>query len=191
MSTAVLYRSDRLQLRPYRPTDAARVLDIHSRMDVVRWLGNPPYHLMSTETEALEWIGNWRTTHEQDPRCGGWAIVRPDEVVAGTVLLAPLPNGAGKIQIGWHLHPDSTGCGYVTEAARALLGYGFDRGLDEIWCDMFPDNLPSAAVAVRLGMEDLGVIDDPWYGDQSRVFRITAAQSARSQNRPAPGPEPG
>jgi RimJ/RimL family protein N-acetyltransferase len=37
---------------------------------------------------------------------------------------------------------------------------------------MWEDNAPSAAVARRLGAQDLGVRHDPWYGGQSRMFLL-------------------
>lgn len=169
--------TERLLLRAYGEDDADRVLDIQSRLDVIRWLGNPPYLPMKDRAEALVWIAKWPAVHEEDPRLGGWAIeIRETGVVAGTAMLVELPNGEGKVQIGWHLHPDSVGKGYVTEAALAVLAAGFAGGLPEIWADMFEDNAASAAVARRLGMAELGVIDDPWYGGRSRVFKLTREQ---------------
>ena len=40
--------TERLVLRAYTEADAPRVLDIHSRLDVIKWLGNPPYVPMAT-----------------------------------------------------------------------------------------------------------------------------------------------
>jgi len=116
------YETTRLRLRAYRESDAPRVLDIHSRYDVRRWIDDPPVTPMRDLAEAREWVHVWDALHAADPRLGAWAIVAKDTgVVAGTVLLASVPNSDGLVQIGWHLHPDSTGRGYVTEAAPVLL----------------------------------------------------------------------
>lgn len=162
----------RLILRPYVDGDAERVLDIHSRLDVIGWLGDPPYVPMASVDEALAWIARWSETAKGGPYDVGLAIeVRETGAVAGTVMVVPLPNAEhGERQVGWHLHPDAAGHGYATEAARALLDHVFTAGLDEIWCDMFPDNAPSAAVAERLGLRDLGIVPDRWYGGDSRMF---------------------
>lgn len=177
MSEPRRIETERLILRPYETRDVERILDIHSRLEVIRWLSNPPYTPMADLDEAHAWIARWAGVHEQNPRLGGWAIeVRATGVVAGTVLLAELPQGDGRVQIGWHLHPDSAGHGYATEAAAEILALGFELGLPEIWVDMYPDNAPSAAVAMRLGIPDLGVRDDPWYGGDSRMFLMTAEQ---------------
>lgn len=168
-------QTERLILRPYVDADADRVLDIHSRLEVIRWLGDPPFTPMADREEALAWIGKWRTMADGGPYDAGYAIeVRGSGVVAGTVLVAPLPKDEdGRRQIGWHLHPDSVGHGYATEAASALIDHVFAAGLDEIWCDMHATNGPSAAVAERLGLRDLGVMDDPWYAGDGRIFRST------------------
>lgn len=187
--TQPVIETGRLVLRPYAASDAARVLDIHSRLDVIRWLGDPPYVPMKDLDEARLWIAKWAGVHTTDNRLGAWAIeVRETGIVAGTAMLVELPNGDGRIQIGWHLHPDSVGHGYVTEAALPVLGIGFANGLPEIWADMFAANEPSAAVARRLGMPELGVIDDPWYGGQSRVFRLTREQWDTRFEPAAPNP---
>ena len=76
-----------------------------------------------------------------NPRFGAWAVVEcATDIPAGTVLLKPLPDGAGEIEIGWHFHPDSWGRGLATEAARALLARGFALGLAEIWAVTGPLN---------------------------------------------------
>jgi RimJ/RimL family protein N-acetyltransferase len=48
-------------------------------------------------------------------------VERASGVPAGTVILRPLPDGAGEIEIGWHVHPDRWGRGFATEAAAAVL----------------------------------------------------------------------
>ncbi len=37
---------------------------------------------------------------------------------------------------------------------------------------MYPDNAPSLAVARRLGADDLGEREDPWYGGTSRLLLL-------------------
>ena len=176
--------TERLLLRPYGHDDAPRVLDIHGRLEVIRWLGDPQFTPMASLDEARTWIDDLGALPESDPRCVALAAeVRDTGVVAGTVMITPCPNSdPPDLQVGWHLHPDSTGHGYATEGARALLdaAYGHFDGsaperplLDEVWCGMYPDNHPSAAIAGRLGLEDLGILKDPWYEGDSHLFRTT------------------
>ncbi|PBC03246.1 GNAT family N-acetyltransferase [Mesorhizobium sp. WSM3860] len=60
---------------------------------------------------------------------------------------------AGTIEIGWRLAPEFWGKGYVTEAAEAWLGFGFETlELDEIVSFAVAENHRSIAVMKRLGM---------------------------------------
>ncbi|MBT0567398.1 GNAT family N-acetyltransferase [Williamsia sp. CHRR-6] len=171
----------RLILRPYRDADAPRVLDILSRHEVIRWLGDPPYVPMPDIAAARAWVTRQCDSEASDPLNFRRAIeIRETGVVAGTVLIAPAVRRdggfVGEYEVGWHLHPDSTGHGYATEAARAIIDMAFARGATELWCDMFPDNHRSAAVADRLGLSLVGVMPDPWYEGDGRIYRVAREQ---------------
>jgi len=60
---------------------------------------------------------------------------------------------AGTIEIGWRLAVRYQGNGYVTEAARRWLSYGFEKlQLEEIVSFAVAENKPSIAVMQRLAM---------------------------------------
>jgi RimJ/RimL family protein N-acetyltransferase len=167
--------TDRIVLRLWRPDEAPRLLDIQRRPEVMKWLGDGEPVLMKDLDEARAKIRRYEERSLGSP-LGLWAVVpRATGVPAGTVLLTELPNGAGEIEVGWHLHPDSHGNGYATEAAELVLRRGFDNGLPEIYALTHLDNGPSQAVAGRLGMEDLGVVER-WYDGPSQVYRLTRQQ---------------
>lgn len=168
--------TERLVLRPYDAPDAARVLDTLNRPDVIRWLGRPVP--MADLDEALDWIEVGRRREEADPFDLSRAIVvRDSGVVAGKVSVSRCHRREtgeflGEYEVGWHLHPDSVGHGWATEAARALLDHVFDQGLDEVWCGVFVGNEASCRVAERLGLPSVGVGPDPWYDGDSHLYRI-------------------
>ncbi len=171
--------TDRLILRPYTYDDTERVLDIHSRLDVIRWLSDPPFIPMADLDEARAWIDRWNEGDTGPTSCGLAIEVRDSGVVAGTVMITKVPYPIDdERQVGWHLHPDSMGHGYATEAAVAVIDRAFDAGLEEIWCGMYPDNHASAAVAERLGLIDRGIVPDPWYIGDSHLFSATAEEWA-------------
>jgi RimJ/RimL family protein N-acetyltransferase len=169
--------TERLVIRPWRHEEADRLLDILGRLEVVKWLGDGEPTVMRDLDEAHARIDRY---HERSvPPLGIWAVERAaDGVVVGTVLLLTLPNAEhGEVEIGWHLHPDSWGCGYASEAARAVLAHGFAAGLPEIIAVSHTDNHASQAVMRRLGMEDRGIVER-WYAGESACFAITADQWA-------------
>jgi RimJ/RimL family protein N-acetyltransferase len=164
-----VFETERLIVRDWTeaPADVARVFDIYSLTEVVRWLGNRAP--MTDPAQALERIRAWaaRTADDGHPY-GLWAVEpRGGGPVAGSVLLRPLPDAdrapTGDTEVGWHFHPDSWGKGYATEAARGALTRAFDAGIAEVYAVIVPGNGPSAAVTRRLGMEPLGSTDR-WYG---------------------------
>lgn len=179
-------RTARLLLRPWRLDEVDRFLDIYRRPEVVRWFSAAP---LRDRREAVSRIERSRAQLADDPRFGRWAIVeRSSAVAVGTVILQPLPNGEGEVEIGWHLHPDSWGKGFASEAARAVLRRGFADGLPEIWAVTDLDNHRSVAVCRRIGMRLLGVTHR-WYHDPSLMF-WAGSDSSREPSLSPDAPPP-
>ncbi len=174
--------TDRLVIRPWRHEEAERLLDILSRLEVAKWLGDGEPVLMKDLDEAHARID--RYAERDAPPLGMWAIERrADGLVVGTVLLLTLPHDDhGEVEIGWHLHPDSWGHGYASEAARAVLAHGFAAGLPEIIAVSHTDNHPSQAVMRRIGMTDHGIVHT-WYDEPSACFITTAAEWQAEQRQ--------
>ena len=151
------------------------MLDIQSRIEVIKWLDDGVPVPMANLDEARERIGRYHA-RSTTPPLGFWAVeVRETGVVAGSVLLLTLPNAEhGEVEIGWHLHPDSWGHGYAGEAAVAVLGTAFAHGLEEVWALTHTDNHRSQAVCRKIGMESVGVIEK-WYVEPSQAYRARPA----------------
>lgn len=178
----VVAETPRLVIRRWRAEEAPRLFDVLRRAEVVRWLS--PSSLMTDPREAAERIERWTAELAADPRFGRWAAVeRATGIPAGTVMLKPLPDGDGEVEIGWHFHPDSWGRGFATEAAAALLARGFEYGLDEIWAVTTLDNDRSAAVCRRIGMRLLGVTNR-WYHEPTLMFWAGASEDQQPSISP-------
>ena len=164
-----VFETDRLVVRQWTEgeADVARVFDMLSRWEVARWLGALPRALESP-AEALATIRRWRERVTDDGSQGVWAVdVRATGRTAGSVLVVPLPGVDSKptddLEVGWHLHPDSWGRGYATEAARGAVERVFAGGHAEIHAVIREGNTASVAVALRLGMVSIGT-QRRWYG---------------------------
>jgi RimJ/RimL family protein N-acetyltransferase len=159
----------RLRLRGWTtsPGDIARMTDVYGREEICRWIGGTP------SVPPGELVDRWATVNALDERYGAWAIECADGHVAGTVLFKPLPNGVGEVEVGWHLHPDSWGHGYATEAARAVIDRGFGAGVPEVYAVVRPGNAASVAVCRRLGMQPIGRLRR-WYDVDLDAFRLIA-----------------
>lgn len=172
--------TDRLVLSPWLVEEAEILLDIRSRPAVAQWLSDPaPWTEIERATRAIE---EWHQDIGREPPIATLAVRPTGAAAVGSVTLARLPGDDVEIEIGWYLHPDATGRGYAQEAAAAMLAEAFQAGVARVWAIMWPHNEPSAAVAGRIGMEDLGVLDDPWYGTpeepRSRMFRAENSTEA-------------
>ena len=86
---------------------------------------------------------------------GLWLALRADNLAPVGQLGLTLQdvNGVAEIEVGYLLHRSHWGCGYATEGARACVKYGIEElGRDRIVALIRAENLPSQAVARRLGL---------------------------------------
>lgn len=149
----VTLRTDRLVLSVPEPADADDVVAYANDPDVIAFTPVPvPYG----HAEAVHWI--------TEVVRSGWAagtryefgIRRVDDLrLLGTVGLFGFVDGAA--EIGYAVHPDGRGQGFVTEAARAVLDWAFapePRGLGfvRVQWRAIATNRPSAAIAERLAL---------------------------------------
>ncbi|MDQ0730786.1 RimJ/RimL family protein N-acetyltransferase [Arthrobacter sp. B1I2] len=72
--------TERLILRPWEPDDAAFVLDLYSRWEVQRFIGNLP-RIMTGIAEAEERIETWRNL---DAVHAVWAVLLETPTTGGT-----------------------------------------------------------------------------------------------------------
>jgi len=155
---SVVFETERLIVVPWREDHAEAAYAAYSRPDFVRYLGNPTPHPDLAHTRA------WIAAREKN---GFWAAEsRAANTVVGAAVLQPLPDGDGEWEVGWHVFPDHQRQGYATEIGQGAITYGFDeKGLDEIYAVVRPENAPSLAVARTLGMHSLGQTD--------RYYKVT------------------
>ncbi|GAA4570756.1 GNAT family protein [Micromonospora coerulea] len=145
-------RTDRLDLRLFTADDFAALHAYQSRADVTRYLYFPP----NDEAASREALARKRARVAL--RAPGDVlnlaiVVRATGELVGDVLLIWTSAEHRQGEIGYVLHPDHTGHGYATEAARELLRLGFDGlGLHRIVGRLDARNAASARVLTRLGM---------------------------------------
>lgn len=182
---------------PEDPADLDAIFDMYSRLDIVRWHANPPWTVLGSRGEAREAIIERGEMERQDPLARRRAIrdAATGEVlgVVHTTRLIALDATAReqephRYELGWTLRPTATGRGLATRAARVLAREIFGAGLEELIIDTFADNLPSIRVAQRLGAEDGGVAEDPWYGGRNRIFCLRPEHVGPGDGHPESAP---
>src|SRR4051794_33094449 len=142
----------RLVLRDFEEGDCRRVLAYQSDPRYLR------YYTWSTRDEAAvrEFVGRFIEQQREEPRrLFQLAITLPEEnaLLIGNCGVRVNDTELREGHIGYELDPAYWGHGYGSEAARAMLGFGFDAlGLHRIWAECLAENLPSVHILEKLGM---------------------------------------
>lgn len=156
-------RTTRLLLRPYRASDAPAVFAIFSDPKVMQYWSTPPW----TDIEqAHAAIGRDLQAHESGEalRLGIERVA--DGALIGQCTLFNLSAGSRRAEIGYCLASSAWGQGYMEEALRALVDYGFGSlGLNRIEADIDPRNEASARSLERLGFVREGLLRQRWIVD--------------------------
>jgi len=154
MSTPPVIETERLLLRWPRADDAGAVFDSYAQdEEVTRYLR---WHPHKGVQETLEFM----TMLAEVPADGSrltWAVtLKGDDTLRGMVELTVHDF---KAEVGYVLARPFWGRGYMTEAVRAVVRLALRRpGLYRVWgvCDV--DNLASARVMEKAGMQLEGVL---------------------------------
>ncbi|MGH0035076.1 MAG: GNAT family N-acetyltransferase [Myxococcota bacterium] len=143
--------TERLCLRRWRESDRAPFAALNADPVVMEFMP-APLDRAASDAFALR-----IEAHFEANGFGLWAVeVRGGAPFVGFVGLARPSFEASFtpcVEVGWRLAASAWGRGYATEAARAALGFGFQRaGLDEIVSFTVPRNRRSRSVMEKLGM---------------------------------------
>ncbi|MBV2366447.1 GNAT family N-acetyltransferase [Streptomonospora nanhaiensis] len=176
MTTTPVLRTERLTIRDWSTDDAEAALGIYGAQEVARWL--TPEMRVVTDVEAMRSVlAAWVEAQPNlVPPAGRWAVVREsDGALIGGLSLRLLPPFEEDFELNWQLDPRAWGHGYATEAGRALVGWAFEQGVEELFAVARPKNARAIATARRLGMEWVGETEK-YYNTRLQVFRIRPSQ---------------
>ena len=142
--------TERLVLRVRTVADVEDIFDYASRPEVSYPAGFPPVKTLEDEIYYLEHILPER--NQKDNLSAGYGIiVKETDTIIGSVDF-PRRYEDDVLEIGYILHPNYWGRGYVPEAARALIDLAFkELNLHKIELSCFGYNLQSQRVAEKLG----------------------------------------
>jgi ribosomal-protein-alanine N-acetyltransferase len=148
-------RTPRLTIRPFRPKDLSGLHELQSDPEATRFVGGV-WTLGSTRAVLRMIIANYARKHLE------WYAVadRKTGALLGVCFLTPLSqrlcdeiDAKAHVELGYRFIRRHWGHGYATEAAEAMLDWGFRKfDLDEIVSIVRPENAASERVLQRLGM---------------------------------------
>ncbi len=149
-------QTQRLVLRPFVPADAAPLAELAGTRRVADTTASIPHPY--SPAQALDDIEKYK--NEFAFGTGAFfaiALREAPEQLIGGVLIKTIdrPNEQG--ELGYWMDEASAGKGYATEAARAILEYGFNvEGLNRICACHMVRNTASGRVLARIGMQQEG-----------------------------------
>jgi RimJ/RimL family protein N-acetyltransferase len=146
-------KTERLVLRAYELADVAELVPLIGAREVAANLARVPYPY--TEQDARNFIGSIKETLNE----ARFAIVLgSDRRLIGGMGLR-IGSAHSRAELGYWLGIPYWGRGYATEAARAVMQYGFQTlGLHRIWGSVFQGNEGSSKVLRKLGMKYEGCL---------------------------------
>jgi len=173
----ILTQTDRLIIRTWVPEqDAEQAFQIYGDPEVTRFLITKVDSIESSRNLLQRWVTNF---DQLNNGTGLWAIALKDSrEIVGTIILIQLwdeeENLTQDYEIGWHLKKSAWGKGYATEAAKAILDYGFNTlKLPVIYAIARSDNVRSLRVIQRLGMIPIGRTNR-YYKMELEMFKLEA-----------------
>jgi [ribosomal protein S5]-alanine N-acetyltransferase len=151
--------TERLILRDFREDDWQSVQEYASDPEVVRYMFWGP----NTEQQTKYFIRKVLAGQKEQPRISFDIVLinKADSrlIGAGGLYLRSAENKEG--EIGYVLNRRFWNQGFVTEAARKLVAFGFkELGLHRIYATCDPANTGSFRVMEKIGMQREGYLRD-------------------------------
>lgn len=146
----------RLRLRPIEMADAPRIQLLAGERDVAYSTMLVPHPYEDGMAEA--WIETHADSHAQGLSTTFGIEHRQSGELIGTIGLSIVVLHQ-HAELGYWVGKSYWGNGYCTEAARAVLKYGFEqRGLHRIQAKHFVRNPASGRVMEKLGLQREGIL---------------------------------
>ncbi|MGE7824350.1 GNAT family N-acetyltransferase [Paenibacillus sp. NPDC093718] len=173
-----ILETKRLRLREIQHLDAGAIYSCFSNDEVTRYYGQDT---LTTLEQALQFVELFANNYKEK-RGIRWGIERKDaQGLIGTIGYNVWSPRHTRAEIGYELHPEFWGQGYASEAAAAVIAYGFQElGLTRIGAVVFIENQASHALLTKLGFEAEGVLRQYIYQNgaahDTRVYSLLKNQ---------------
>lgn len=147
----IILETKRLILRHQVLTDLDDLYALYCDPEIIRYIPDAPRNYQETR-EELEWHMNGHPKHSE---LGLWATIykETNQFIGRCGLLPWTVDGNYEVEVAYTIRKDYWGQGLGSEAAQAILNYGFDQlHLNRLICLIDHDNQASKKVATKIGM---------------------------------------
>lgn len=146
--------TDRLYLRSYQVSDAPMYLaaGVRNRAHLARYEADNPLTKITDEVEAADLLRDFVAEWEKGTAYFWGVFDRQTDDFVAQIYIGLTNRALPAYELGYIVDCDHEGRGYVTEAARAALGFIFERlGAHRVSLHCNATNVRSARVAERCG----------------------------------------
>ena len=158
----MLLETDRLVLREFVSGDWPELLAYQRDPRYLRYYPST----QRTESDVRRLVQMFLVQQAENPR-GRFQLaitLGHCESVIGTCGIRRDEENDWEADIGFELNPDFWGRGYATEAARAMVEFGFrELNLHRVWSWCIADNVASAKVLEKVGLRPEGRLRENEY----------------------------
>ena len=148
-------KTERLILRPYNLGDSPELQRLIGDRDVFSTMTNVPHPY--EDGMAEEWIGKRQESFEKGKTIDFAITHREKGFFIGGISLNNIDQQSERAEIGYWIGKPYWRKGYGTEAARAMVKFGFETlGLNRINGRHFSRNSASGRILQRIGMKHEG-----------------------------------
>ncbi len=153
--------TERLVLRPIKMKDVDDMFEYSCNKELTEYLLWYPHENKGYTKEYLKLV----CKRIRSGAFYDWAVVKKQSgKMIGTCGFTSIDTDNRKGEIGYVINPDFKGRGYATEAARAVIDFGFDvLSLNRIEAKFMQGNDSSLRVMQKLGMTFEGYMREAMY----------------------------
>ena len=150
-SPVIILETKRLLLRRLMIEDLDDLWALYCDPEITRYIPDAPRSRAEAK-EELEWHMNG---HPRFPELGLWATIHKEsgKFIGRCGLLPWTINGQNEVEVAYTIAREYWGQGLASEAAQAILNYGFARlNLSRLISVIDSENVASQKVAEKIGM---------------------------------------
>ena len=153
--------TERLILREIGYLDAPEIFTLRSDPRVMTYLDRAPDDSID---RAHIFISHLKESQQNGDGIV-WALsLKSDRAMIGTAGFWRIMREHYRAEVGYTMHPDHQGKGYMQEAMQAILEYGFQKiKLHSVEANVNPDNTASIKLLERNGFVKEAHFHENWY----------------------------
>ncbi|MEA5602613.1 GNAT family N-acetyltransferase [Nostoc sp. UHCC 0252] len=164
----MILETRRLLMREFVEADCETVLAYQSDPLYLRY----NYWTHRTENDVFEFVQMFISEQKEQPRTKFQlaVVLKEENRLIGNCGIRVNDPEMREANIGYELNTQYWGQGYATEAAQAILKFGFEElGMHRIWSWCVAENVASVKVLEKIGMRREGhllekeLIKERWY----------------------------